>query len=235
MAKGSDITVKPTVIVNMAMSADGKISSRRRETFPLGSAEDRRLMDVLRARADAVIIGANIVRLDGYAIRVRNKDLRDRRKRERGNAHPLNVVLTTTLDLPLGAQFFTHPRTPRLVVTTRQAPKARVERARRVADVEVLPRRRIDPQRVVDLLAARGCRHLLLEGGGELNYSFFERGLVDELFITVTPRILGGRDAPTVVDGKGFLAADHPDLNLVSCRRRGDEVFLRYRVERDGE
>ena len=222
---------KPTVIVNMAMSADGKISSHRRESFPLGSSEDRRLMDVLRGRADAVIIGANTVRLDGYAIRVRNADLRDRRARRR-TRHPLNVVLTSALDLPLDAQFFTHPRTERMVITTRQAPQARVTRAKALGEVLVLPRKRIDPRLVVDALAERGHTRLLLEGGGALNYSFFEKELVDEVFITVTPRILGGSEAPTVVDGKGFLAADHPSLSLVSCRRRGDEVFLRYRVNR---
>ena len=223
---------RPIVTVNMAMSADGKISTHRRETFALGSKEDRYLMDVLRARADAVIIGSRIVQLDGYAIRVRDKDLREKRLARTGKRHPLNVVLSTRLNLPLETQFFTHPRTERLVVTTRQAPKTRIERVTAVAEVEVQRGKSISPARVIQSLADRGYKRLLLEGGGALNFSFFEKGLVDEVYITVTPRILGGSDSPTVADGEGFLAANHPRLDLVSCRRRGDEVFLRYKVKR---
>ena len=226
------IMARPKVTVNMAMSADGKISTRRRESFSLGSREDRYLMDKLRAQCDAVIIGAKIVQLDGWAIRVRDRELRERRLARRGKPHPLNVVLSTALELPIQNQFFTHGKTERLVVTTRQAPKSRVARVSKHADVVVQPRKTIDPARVIAELAERGYHRLLLEGGGALNYSFFEKDLVDEIYITVTPRIIGGADAPTVVDGKGFLAADHPHLELVSCRKRGDEVFLRYRLPR---
>ncbi|MBP2681208.1 MAG: bifunctional deaminase-reductase-like protein [Candidatus Krumholzibacteriota bacterium] len=66
--------------------------------------------------------------------------------------------------------------------------------------------------------------------GGTLNYSFFEAGLVDEIYITVTPRILGGAKAPTPVDGRGFLKNTQVRLRLATLRRRGDEIFLKYTV-----
>ena len=94
----------------------------------------------------------------------------------------------------------------------------------------MLPRKQIRAADVLGVLADRGVRRILLEGGGELNFSFLAANLVDEIYITVTPRILGGARAPPVADGSGFLASAHPQLELVSCRRRGDEVFLRYRV-----
>lgn len=216
--------------MNVAMSADGKISSRRRESFPLGSPTDRELMDILRARADAVVIGASTLRHDGWAIRVRTPRVRERRVARGRPPHPLNVVLTTRLDLPAGCQFFTHARTEKLVITTRQATPRRVQRFSRLAEVAVLPRRTLRVVDVVHLLEDRGVKRLLIEGGGELNYSFFEAGLVDELYLTVTPRIIGGRSAPTPVDGTGFLQATHRKLTLVSSRRRGDEVFLKYRM-----
>ncbi|MFQ5512490.1 MAG: RibD family protein [Candidatus Krumholzibacteriia bacterium] len=220
----------PYVTLNVAISADGKIATRRRESFPLGSAEDRRLMDVLRARADAVVVGAGTVRSDGWAIRVRDAGLRAGRRRRRGAPHPLNVVPSARLDLSPGRQFFTHAETERLVLTTRAAPAARVRRFEKHASVIVLARKRIRPTDVLAQLSKRGVKRVLLEGGGELNYSFLEQNLVDEMYLTLTPRILGGRGAPTAVDGTGFLRASHIRLELRSCRRRDDEVFLRYRV-----
>jgi 2,5-diamino-6-(ribosylamino)-4(3H)-pyrimidinone 5'-phosphate reductase len=226
------MTRKPHVGVNMAMSADGKVSTYRRETFSLGSAWDRRLMDVLRARADAVVIGARTLALDGWAIRVRDPAIRKRRAERRGRPHPLNVVVSTDAKLPARAEFFTYPDTEKLVVTTRRAPAARVDRLRKIAEVAVLPGERILARDVLGILAARGARRVLVEGGGTLNFSFFREGLVDEIYITVTPRILGGADAPTPVDGKGFARNTQIRLRLATLRRRGDEIFLKYCVVR---
>lgn len=214
------------------MSVDGKIATRGREPFSLGSPEDRHLMDQLRARADAIVIGSGTLRVDPWPLRVRNPGIRARRVQRGRPRHPLNVVLSRSLDFSTRTRFFTHPRTQRLVITTRSAPKARREYFERVAEVCVLRGARIRPPEVLQVLAARGVARVLVEGGGEVNFSFFAAGVVDEVYITVTPRILGGADAPTVVDGRGFLKAAHPRLELVTSRRRHDEVFLRYRVVR---
>jgi riboflavin-specific deaminase-like protein len=194
---------------------------------------DRELMDALRARSDAVIIGARTLRLDGWAVRVRDPEIRKKRQEKGRPPHPLNVVLSTDLDLPASAQFFTHSTTEKLVVTTRAAAVSRVNRFRRLADIVVLPTKRIQPSAVLGVLAERGLRRVLVEGGGELNYSFLKAQLIDEVYMTVTPRIIGGAQAPTAVDGAGFLKDSQVRLQLVSCRRRVDEVFLRYRVLRD--
>lgn len=230
MARAKDM---PWVGVNMAMSADGKVSTHRRETFSLGSPWDRYLMDVLRAKADAVIVGARTLSLDGWAIRVRHPSIRQRRLKQKLGPHPLNVVLSTDLQIPSKVEFFTYPETEKLVITTRRAPKSRVDRFRRLADVAVLPSGRIRPREVLRILAGRGARRVLVEGGGTLNFSFFQENLVDELYITVTPSILGGAAAPTPVDGKGFLKSSRVRLRLMSVKRRGDEVFLKYEVTKN--
>ncbi len=224
---------RPRVGVNMAMSADGKVSTRRRETFSLGSPRDRYLMDILRAKADAVVIGARTLSLDGWAIRVRDPAVRKRRLKQNRTPHPLNVVVSTDLHLPARAEFFRCPDTEKLVITTRHAPEARIKRFRRIAEVVVLPAGRIRPRDVLNVLAERRARRILVEGGGTLNFSFLRDNLVDEVFITVTPLIVGGDTAPTPVDGRGFLKDSIVRLKLVSSRRRGDEVFLKYCVVKD--
>lgn len=220
------------IVVNMAVSVDGRITTRTREHFALGSENDRRLMDELRARADAVIVGAGTVRHDGWPMILRYDDLRRRRVARRRSPNPVNVVLSSALDLPIGAHFFQSGDTERIVFTTRRAPAARVKRFTRVAEVVVLPGRTLTPAAVVANLHGRGLRHLLLEGGGEIHYSFARAGLVDRLYVTVTPRLIGGTGAPSLLDGRGFLKRDHLRLELESLRRKGDEVFLRYRVLR---
>jgi 2,5-diamino-6-(ribosylamino)-4(3H)-pyrimidinone 5'-phosphate reductase len=220
------------VTINMAMSADGKVSTSRRETVSLGSPWDRYLMDVLRSRADAVVIGARTLSLDGWAIRVRSAAVRKRRLKQKRSPHPLNVVVSTDLQIPARAQFFSFPDTEKLVITTSRAPEGRVRRFRKLADVLVLPTARIRPRDVLSALADRGARRVLVEGGGTLNYSFLRDNLVDEIFLTVTPSIVGGGAAPTPVDGAGFAKGSFVDLKLVSSRRRGDEVFLKYCVIR---
>jgi len=219
-----------TVTVNMAISIDGRINTRGREHFVLGSEHDRRLMDVLRSRADAVVVGAGTVRHDGFPIVLRYDDLRAARLARGRPPHPVNVVLSRALDLPSNARFFTAKETRRIVFTTRLAPAARVERFRRVAEVIVLPGRTLEPARVVEALRERGLKKLLMEGGGETHFAFAKAGLVGEWYVTVTPRLIGGVGAPSFLDGRGFLKREHLRLELVSQRRVGDEVYLRYRL-----
>jgi 2,5-diamino-6-(ribosylamino)-4(3H)-pyrimidinone 5'-phosphate reductase len=218
-----------TVTVNMAISVDGRINSRRREHFSLGSRHDRRLMDELREHADAVIVGAGTVRHDGYPMIIRYADLRAKRRARTGSAHPVNVVLTRALDIPLSRRFFGGADTRRIIFTTRLAPRARIRRFERVAEVVVLPGTTIAPARVVAALRARGLTRLLLEGGGEVHFAFAKAGLVNDWYVTMTPKLIGGVNAPSFLDGEGFLKRDHLELRLVSQRRIGNEIFLHYR------
>jgi riboflavin-specific deaminase-like protein len=214
--------------VNMAVSIDGRINTRNRERFPLGSEHDRRLMDVLRERADAVIVGAGTVRHDGHPMLLRYPDLVERRVARGKTPHPVNVVLSASLDLPVHP-FFEGNATKRIVFTTGRASAARVRRFERRAEVIVLPGKEPSAARVVEKLRQRGLRRLILEGGGEVHFAFAKAGLVDEWYVTLTPRLIGGKNAPTFLDGAGFLKRDHIELKLVSQRRVGDELFLRYR------
>jgi len=216
------------VIVNMAVSVDGRINSRTRERFALGSEHDRRLMDVLRERADAVLIGAGTVRHDGHPMLLRYPDLVAKRKRRGESAHPVNVVLSGDLDLPV-KRFFADDATKRIIFTTRRATAARIRKFQRVAEVVVLPGKHPSAPRVVEELHKRGLKRLILEGGGEVHFPFAKAGLVDEWYITITPRLIGGRNAPSFLDGEGFVKKNHIQLKLVSLRRVKDELFLRYK------
>lgn len=213
----------------MAISVDGRITTRRREQITLGTRHDRYLMDELRARSDAVIVGAGTVRHDGYPVLVRNAEVRRRRTGRGLPPHPVNVILSRGLDLPANRSIFTRDGIRRIIYTTGAAPAARVRRFGKLAEVVVLRTKSVPPAAVLRDLHARGMKRVLMEGGGELHFAFAEAHLVDELYVTVTPRLIGG-DAPSLLDGRGFLEKDHLKMKLVSTRRVEDELFLKYRV-----
>jgi len=108
-----------------------------------------------------------------------------------------------------------------------------VERLRGRATVWTCGRERVDLAELLSRLATeRSVRRLLVEGGGETNWAFVELGLVDEIHVTVAPALLGGRSAPTLLEGGGFAMADRVRLRLADVRRNGDELFCRYEVVR---
>ena len=218
------------VTVNFAVSVDGRITTRTREHVALAGENDRRLMDELRVHADAVIVGAGTVRHDGHPMRLRYDDLRKKRIAKRLPIDPVNVVLSRSLDLSPRSRFFAANDIDRIIFTTSRAPETRVQEFSDVAEVVVLPGSDIDPKRVMTELRRRGLKRVLLEGGGEVHFSFAKAGLVGDLFVTVTPRLIGGKEAPSLLDGEGFLWKDHLALKLVSSRRVGEEIFLHYRV-----
>ena len=225
---------RPFVYINMAMTADGKITSAAREYPRFTSDVDRRTMDRLRAEADAVLIGAGTLRADDPAMHVRDPGMQAyRRSLGKPDALP-NVVVTASADLDPSSAFFRNgtPET-RLVATVDEAPRERVAAIETNAEVWRVGSDRVDLARLLDRLRAeRGVERLLVEGGGELNWQLLSRDLVDELFVTVAPALLGGRDAPTLLEGEGFAMADHVRLRLADIVREQDELFCRYEVVR---
>jgi 2,5-diamino-6-(ribosylamino)-4(3H)-pyrimidinone 5'-phosphate reductase len=219
---------RPCCFLNVATSLDGKIASHRRERPGFPSREDRRLMDRIRARSDAVLIGAATLRAVDYPLRIRSRTLRKQRLAAGRAEQPLNILLSSSLAVPRQGRFFQASDVRRLVVTTASAPRRRLGSVRRSSEVLVLGRKKVPLPRLMRELRARGVAQLLLEGGGETNFDFFRRGLIDEIYLTLCPLIIGGSRSPTPVDGAGFLPDRFPHYRLVSLRRSRSELFLHY-------
>jgi len=214
------------VVTNTALSLDGKIASARYDHVAIGSATDRRYMSVLRARADAVLVGGRTFRNwplplvpDPAAIaRLAAEGFPDVETPSLEGRRWWNVVLTRGEDIPRTGRFYADPRVRPLFFS----PVADLP-----GEVEV---GEVDPRRVVERLAARGVETLLVEAGGSLIFDFLAADLVDELYVTICPLLLGGQVAPTLVDGVGFPAELARRLRLVHLHRVGDELYGRYAV-----
>jgi 2,5-diamino-6-(ribosylamino)-4(3H)-pyrimidinone 5'-phosphate reductase len=143
------------------------------------------------------------------------------------------VVVSARLDLPFAGRFFKGGDPAlRVVATVEDAPEERVRELAGRAMVWRLGQGRVDVQRLLSRLKEVGVERLLVEGGGETNWAFFEAEAIDELYVTLAPCLLGGRAAPTLLEGEGRRLADRRNLRLLSCERVGEELYLRWAVER---
>jgi len=223
----------PFVYINVASTADGKLAPANRRFEPFSSERDQKLLLELRARADAVISGARTV--DSSAVTLGPGGARYRAQRRKNGLaeYNLRVVVSGSGSLDTDAEIFKHRFSPIIILTTKLAPKAKLKRLRALADdVAVFGKRELDFVGALRWLRSKwGVKRLLCEGGGELNEGLFRAGVVNEVYITLCPLILGGRNAPTAADGKGAQTlADAIPLALKSMKRLGDELFLVYEV-----
>ncbi len=219
---------RPFVLVNMAMSADGKIATANRAVSTFSSPRDHEHLYELRATADAVMSGARTVDLNNYTFGSGAERFRKLRLR-RGLAEcHLRVIVSGTGSVDPRAEIFRHRVSPVLVLTSERAPAAALKQLRTVADaVHVTGETEVDfPAALRWLRAEWNVKRLLCEGGGELNDALFRAGLVDELHLTFCPRLIGGRLAPTIADGLGFPQLSGAfQLQLVGTKRVGEELF----------
>lgn len=226
---------RPFVLVNMAMTADGKIATANRAVSAFSSPYDHHHLLLLRATVDAVMAGARTV--DEQPINLGPGPARYRRLRERKGLAPYNlrVIVSGSGTVNPRAEIFKHRFSPILILTTSRTPGAVRRRLRQVATaVKVCGKREINFRSALRWLRSQwGVRRLLCEGGGELNDALFRAGVVDELHLTLCPKIFGGRTAPTLAEGLGVTKlAQATQLRLQSARRVGQELFLVYRVMR---
>jgi 2,5-diamino-6-(ribosylamino)-4(3H)-pyrimidinone 5'-phosphate reductase len=224
---------RPFVYINMATTVDGKITSAAREYPRFASEHDRRNMDILRARADAILVGAGTIRADNPSLLVRDDGLRQYRRSLGKPQGPMKVLVTAGASIDTDYRFFKEEDGgARLIATVEEASEENLAAFEGKAEVLKIGSGAVDLPGLLAELKRRGVDKLLAEGGGETNWRLIDDDLVDELFITVAPSLLGGRDAPTAVEGDGFTMERQIRMRLLEMRREEDEIFCRYEVIR---
>lgn len=217
------------VVVNAAMSADGKLSSRRREQVTISGDEDFERVDRLRAESDAVVVGIGTVLADDPRLTVKGSAHHERRRKSGQTANPARVVVDSNARTPPDARVVDDEAETYLCVSENAPVERRMDLSNQ-ATLVTAGDDRVDLLRAFATLQQHGLEQIMVEGGGELIFSLLDDGLVDELTVFVGPQLIGGRDAPTLTDGDGFVE-NYPELSLEGLEKLDDGVLLRWKVQ----
>ncbi len=207
--------MRPKVFVNVAMSADGKLALSDKTEIKISREEDFERVHKLRNEVDAILVGIGTVLADDPKLTVKDSFVDE-------PDHPLKVVLDSKGRTPKDAQLF--DKGDFLIATTSEIDK---EDWIKCGDGE-----RVDLGMLLEELAERGVEKLLVEGGGEVISSFFKEDLVDEFTVFVGSLVIGGRGAPTPVDGEGAQVMEEViDLDFIGYEKMDDGILLKYKVD----
>lgn len=231
-----------TVVV-LAMSADGKIADARGSAARFGSEQDKAHLEQQVAAADAVLFGAGTLRSYGTTLSVRDPDLLQQRQEQHQPPQPVQIVCSPSGKLDLNWRFFRQP-VPRWLLTTEAGQNAVQDAVHKSQTdrtssqpfermiTQGITAQHIDWSQVFTLFEQANFKRLAVLGGGQLVASLLAVDCVDEMLLTVCPLILGGKTAPSPVQGNGWLEGVAPRLELLSADVKGQEVFLHYRLRR---
>ena len=218
---------RPYVILSAAMSIDGYLDTAFPPRLALSNEADFDRVDEVRAHCDAILVGAQTVRLDNPRLLVRSEERRNRREAQGLSPSPRKVTVTSTGDLDPQSAFFTTGTTERLVFCPGSAARGIRELLGERATVVGLGDE-VTMADVVNELGDRGVRTLLVEGGGTMITQFLTSNLVDELQLAIAPFFVGDRRAPRLIGDGRFPWTPDRHAVLAESRHIGDMVLLRY-------
>ncbi len=220
---------RPHITVVLAMSADGKIADAWRSPARFGSPQDKSHLETQISQADAVMFGAGTLRAYGSTLRVTHPDLLQQRLQQDKPPQPIHIVCSQSAQIDPNYAFFRQPVPRWLLTTVAQANRLQMPGFERVITVEAGDTG-LDWVDALQQLRQLSLERLVVTGGGELVASLLAIGGIDEIWLTVCPLLLGGKDAPTPVGGTGVLEGIAPRLELLGVEAIAQEVFLHYRV-----
>ena len=213
------------VLINAAMTIDGKIATNLGDST-ISSKQDLRRLHRLRSSVDAIVIGISTVIVDNPRLTARLI--------KRCGTTPVRIIVDSTGRIPLDSKILkSASKIYTIVAVTSRASDKRIDKIMSAgAMVIVAGTRTVDLKELFYILKKMGFNKILVEGGGELNWSILQLGIVNELMVTVAPRIVGGRTATTLVEGDGYTRISEgikTELIKISRQNNG-EVILYYKL-----
>lgn len=207
---------RPYVILSAAISIDGKIATRTGRSN-LSSKKDLVRVHNLRKSVDAILIGKNTVNVDDPSLTVRHVK----------GKNPIRIILDPNGSLSLKSKVIsTAKKTPTILVVSENAKNVK-KFVTKGAQVITCGKKKINIKKLLQILDKKGIKRIVVEGGGTTNWYFFKEKLVDEIIITVTPYILGGSTAVSLVEGIGFENISN-SFKLKKIKKIQNELVLHY-------
>lgn len=218
-------------MATFAMTMDGKITTREFSAVDFTSREDKAHLIRQRSLGDAVLIGYGSLKRDNVRLGVPREELRDARAKRGQSPYPLRVIVSNNGKIDNRLNVFQTDFGPIVIFSTQRMPEKVREELRGKAELHLSETHDVDlAQMVRTLRKDYKVRTIACEGGPTLFRGLLERGLVDQLNLTIAPWLFGGKDAPTLTGiSKDFLPKS-VRCRLIDMRVVGDECFLTYRI-----
>ena len=211
---------RPRVIFSAAITLDGKLASRNGDS-KLSSKIDKIRVHKLRSKVDAILIGKNTVKIDDPLLSVHNIKKKN----------PIRIILDSNATISTSSRILkTCSKIPTVIVVTKKAQKKNLQKLEKFpVQIVVCGNNTVSIKKLLVALKKKGIKNILVEGGGTTNWAFVKENLVDEAIITITPYLVGGMTATTLVDGDGFSTITKSiRLKLKNVKKMKNEVILHY-------
>jgi len=214
---------RPYIILSAAMTIDGKIASKTGDP-EISDEEDWKAVHKLRTEVDAIMVGKCSILLDNPKLHIKFYD---------HNGY-YRIVLDSNLSIPIESNVvrFKPEIYPTIIGTTENVSIERIKEfeSHNIEIIKSGTGSRVDIIKLMPILYSKGIRRILLEGGGNLNWSFIKENLVDEIRLFIAPWMVGGKDAISLVEGEGFAKMiESPRYRLINAISRNNYVILKYR------
>jgi 2,5-diamino-6-(ribosylamino)-4(3H)-pyrimidinone 5'-phosphate reductase len=211
---------RPWIILSAAMSLDGKIASKNGDS-KLSSKLDKVRIHKLRSKVDAILVGSNTVKRDNPELTVRHAK----------GKNPIRIILDSQGTISSNSKIVkTSKKIPTIIAVSKKASKKNMLKLKKYAiEVIITGENRVNVKNLLKKLAVKKIKTILVEGGGTVNWEFIKEGLANEIIITVSPYLIGGINAISLVQGEGFSQIHQsPKLKLKKVTKLGNEVILYY-------
>jgi 2,5-diamino-6-(ribosylamino)-4(3H)-pyrimidinone 5'-phosphate reductase len=211
---------RPHVILSAAMTLDGKIASKTGDS-ELSSKQDKIRVHKLRSNVDAILVGSNTVKRDNPTLTVRHAK----------GKNPIRIILDSKGTINLNSKIVrTSKKIPTILAVSKKATKKNIFQLKKHSiEVIITGKNRTNIKNLLRKLSEKKIRTILVEGGGSVNWEFLKEGLVDEIIVTVSPFLIGGIKATSLVEGEGFSKiCKSPKFKVKKISRTGNEIVLHY-------
>lgn len=214
--------MKPYVILNAAMTLDGKIATKTGSS-EISGREDLIRVHKLRKEVDAIMVGINTLLVDDPRLTVHKIEAKP-------EDNPVRIVVDSKARTPLDFRILNEDA-PTIIATTENADPEKIDALKKKVTVLKCGEDMVNLKVLMKELTRRGIKTLMLEGGSTLNYSMLKNGLVDEVMVCVAPMIVGGVHAKTLVDGEGIDNMSNAiKLKFKKSYFLGEDMILEYKV-----
>ena len=211
---------RPRVIFSAAITLDGKLATRNSDS-KLSTKKDKIRVNKLRSKVDAILVGKNTVKVDDPLL-----SAHDIKKK-----NPIRIILDSNATISTSSRILkTCSKIPTVIVVTKKAQKKNLQKLEKFpVQIVVCGNNTVSIKKLLVVLKKKGIKNILVEGGGATNWAFVKENLIDEAIITITPYLVGGMTATTLVDGDGFSTITKSiRLKLKNVKKMKNEVVLHY-------